>query len=918
MKSKHFAALAAIVMSFVCMSAVQSSAVALRYNESDQQWKDLAVQRVPWRSGNDVDNDYYGTNCYCFVNWILEYEGRGSLSGFCYEAYLNGLGDRQVAQYLNANNNGRGPSEATVRSAFSQAQAGDVVQMRWSYYSGNSSVHTAMVNGFDDNGVYFFQSHVSGYGVKAIKNSYYSYTELARRYTNPGTRGGFTIYRFPGGDTPWPPEPGPKPPINPGLLRLSSYAYAKSYTLTSGRYTGVYSDKNFTTRVSSNAWTGEDDDDWILETGWNSRNVPYAYISYPVSSSGRRKAYVKLQEVFVNGTLEEAARTAVNGYTGLCIRKNSGQNSNYWIAPGDSVWLLTNEDGWCQVLYPIQGGMYRIAWMPENEYNKLFERVPYPEPNMEIIYTLTSGKVGKVYSDWVYVNCKTTQTTSRMNDSSASVSVVSGSLPDGLRLSRSGRRITLSGTPTKAGTFTFTIRAQNSHGGYADKQLTVTIASGGNPPIFLWTFRKGKAGISYNDYVYVSGGTLPLRSVTKSGTLPTGLGLSRSGRAIYLRGTPTRTGTFTFTIKVTDANGETASKQFDVTIANNSSYFRAGAGEEPDKPTKPKIATTKLDSVVAGNEFSAVLEAAGTKPITWSIVDGALPEGVIMDETGEIIGIPAQAGNYKFKVQAANSVDVATKRYTLKVLPQKPLITTTVIPDSTVGGAYSFLVEADGEDIKFSKSGKFPSGLKLDKKTGEIYGTPKKAGTYTFKLKVTNKAGKDTVAFTMTINDDSDSKTGTLTSSAIPENNAAVHEMSTNITGLYLLKDGQEFDDSAEVSAGMPLTFRIGEVPDEDDSESAVSISGVKVFVNDEELDGAEIAGDGTFTIPGGTAGGNFTVYASGIADGEEFETTEVEIQAAGEHEAGETPEGSSSGCNMGFAGGFMLALGGIVLLKKK
>ena len=914
---KRFTALAAIVMCFVCMSAIQSSAVTLRYNESDQQWKDLAQERVPWRSGNDPDNDYYGTNCYCFVNWILEYEGRGSLSGFCYEAYLNGLGDRQVAQYLNAHNNSRGPNEDTVRSAFSQAQAGDVVQMRWSYYSGGSNVHTALINGFDDNGVYFFQSHVSGYAVKAIKNSYYSYAELARRYTNPGTRGGFTIYRF-GSDPIGGGTTTPKPPINPGLLRLSSYVYAKSYTLTSGRYYDLYSDKNFTTPLSSGSWTGEDDDDWLLDVGWNDRNVPYARISYPVSS-GRRIAYVKLQEVFVNGTLNEAARTAVNGYRGLCIRKNSGQNSNYWIDPGDSVWLLTSEDEYCQVLYPIQGGLYRIAWMPEDEYNKLFPNDPYPDPDMEIVYTLTNGKVGVSYSDYVYVNCKTALTRSRMNDSSATVSVISGSLPDGLELSRSGRRIILSGTPTKAGTFTFTIRAQNSHGGYTDRQLTVKIAKGSNPPTIDYTFRKGKAGTSYNDYVYIRGGT-PDFTVSYSGSRPNGLGLSLSGRRIYLRGTPTRTGYFRFTLYVTDDGGQTGSESFVVNISNNSSYFRAGAGEEPETPTKPKIATTKLDSVTAGNEFSAVLEAAGTRPITWSIVDGELPEGVIMDDTGEIIGIPAQAGNYKFKVQAANSVDVATKRYTLKVLPQKPLITTTVIPDGDVGAAYSFMVEADGEDIKFSKSGKIPGGLKLDKKTGEIYGTPKKAGTYSFKVKAKNKAGKDTAEFTMTINENPEDISADLTqsvnSAALPENNAASHETdSVNITELYLLRNGEEISDSAEVSAGMPLTFRAGELPDEDDPEAKPSISGLKVFVNDEEIDGVKAASDGTFTIPAEIVDGKFTVYASGFADGEEFETSEIEIQAAGT--SGGSSTESSGGCSINLAGMIMLLMSGIVLLKK-
>lgn len=907
--NKRFIALAAIVMCFVFVSAVQSSAVTLRYNEDDQQWKDLAVQRVPWRSGNDVDNDYYGTNCYCFVNWILEYEGRGSLSGFCYEAYLNGLDDHKVAQYLNANNGNRGPSESTVRAAFSQAQAGDVVQMRWSYYSGSSSVHTAMINGFEDDGVYFFQSHVSGYGVKAIKNSYYTYAELARRYTNPGTRGGFTIYSF--GDVTPPAPPQPKPTINPGLLRLSSYVYAKAYTLTSGRYS-VYSSKELTTKISSSAWTGEDDDDWILEVGWNSRNVPYAKIIYPVPS-GRRQAYVNLQDVFVKGTLGDDARIAKKGYTGLCIRKNSGRQSSYWIDAGDSVWLLTKEDGWCQVLYPILGGLYRIAWMPESEYTKLFEE-DYPEPNMQITRNFADGKVGTAYSSRVYVYCETSLEISRLIMSGAGVSVISGSMPDGLNVSLTGRYVYLTGTPTKAGTYTFTLRVKNGVGGYTDKEFTVTIAAATNPPTILWTFRKGKAGTSYYDYVKVENGTLPLKSATYTGDIPTGLGISRSGRYIYLRGTPTRPDSYSFTIKVTDANGLTASKQFDITISNNSSYFKVGAGEESDTPTKPKIATTKLDTVTVGNEFSAVLEAAGTKPITWSIVDGELPDGVVMGETGEIVGTPAQAGSYKFKVQAANSVDVATKKYTLKVLPEKPLITTTVLPDGEKGMPYTFLLRTNGEDIKWSKSGKFPKGLKLDKKTGEIYGTPTKAGTYTFKIKAKNKAGKDTAEFTVVINEESAAE-DSVTSSSLPTLNAAVHEEFSHTEALYLLKDGAELEDSASVSAGMPLTFRVGEIPDDDESQPV--ISGVKIFVDDEELDGAAIAPDGTFTLPGEMVNGTITVYASGMVDGEEFETTEIEIQAAGESEnVSEIPE-TSGGCSMGFAGMLMLIMSGIVLLKK-
>ena len=230
--------------------------------------------------------------------------------------------------------------------------------------------------------------------------------------------------------------------------------------------------------------------------------------------------------------------------------------------------------------------------------------------------------------------------------------------------------------------------------------------------------------------------------------------------------------------------------------------------------------------------------------------------------------------------------------------------------------------DAKGGDIKGSKSGKFSKGLTLDKATGEISGTPTKSGTYSFKVKAKNKAGKDTAEFTMTINENpeeaiSADMTESVSSSSLPAVNAASHESeAVNITELYLLRNSEEISDSAEVSAGMPLTFRASKTPDEDDPESQHVISGLKVFVNDEELDSAEIASDGTFTIPGELVDGKFTVYASGFADGEEFETSEFEIHTAGDSEGSSVTE-TSGGCSVGFAGMIMLLMSGIVLMKK-
>ena len=52
-------------------------------------------------------------------------------------------------------------------------------------------------------------------------------------------------------------------------------------------------------------------------------------------------------------------------------------------------------------------------------------------------------------------------------------SVVEGTLPPGLELPR--RENTISGTPTTAGTFTFTVRVTDDLGAFSEKELSITI-----------------------------------------------------------------------------------------------------------------------------------------------------------------------------------------------------------------------------------------------------------------------------------------------------------------------------------------------------------------------------------------------------------------------------------------------------------
>lgn len=171
--------------------------------------------------------------------------------------------------------------------------------------------------------------------------------------------------------------------INPGLSSLSSTRYAKVYTLENKRYYGGYSsygsnygylyyDDNFSQPRSYSAWTGEDDEIWITRVGVNSRNIAFAEIKYPVGNS-RITAYVRL-DILIGGNLTGSARTANSKYYGLYRRKADGYvRLEYGIDAGDTVYLLAQSGGWCQVLYPTgSSGVWRVAWMTESSYNGLF------------------------------------------------------------------------------------------------------------------------------------------------------------------------------------------------------------------------------------------------------------------------------------------------------------------------------------------------------------------------------------------------------------------------------------------------------------------------------------------------------------------------------------------------------------------
>lgn len=87
-------------------------------------------------------------------------------------------------------------------------------------------------------------------------------------------------------------------------------------------------------------------------------------------------------------------------------------------------------------------------------------------------------------------------------------------------------------------------------------------------------------------------------------------------------------------------------------------------------PSAPQITTPSFLPAGALNQaYSARIEAAGTRPITFSVTAGALPTGLALDPAmGVMAGAPAAVGSYTMTVRADNDYGYDERQFTLEVV----------------------------------------------------------------------------------------------------------------------------------------------------------------------------------------------------------------------------------------------------------
>lgn len=234
-----------------------------------------------------------------------------------------------------------------------------------------------------------------------------------------------------------------------------------------------------------------------------------------------------------------------------------------------------------------------------------------------------------------------------------------GTPPDGLSITSSG---VISGTPAKAGSFSFGVHVVDSTSGTnktGDQAYTITVAL---PTLTLapGTLTSAVQNRPYSVTFSTTGGTSPYTYSLDSGTLPTGMTLNPATG--LLSGTSSQVQNASFSIRVTDSTPSTGAH---ATVAQSYTL-------QVNAPPTITVTPPTLPNATHGVGYSQTLTAGGgTSPYTFSST--TLPAGLGLAPGGVLSGTPTAGGPATFTVTATDANNFTGSRfYSINVDPVAP------------------------------------------------------------------------------------------------------------------------------------------------------------------------------------------------------------------------------------------------------
>jgi len=167
----------------------------------------------------------------------------------------------------------------------------------------------------------------------------------------------------------------------------------------------------------------------------------------------------------------------------------------------------------------------------------------------------------------------------------------------------------------------------------------------------------GTGGVAYSLTFVSSGGAAPY-TYTETGALPVGMSMNPAG---MLSGTPTSSGTYSFTVTVNDAATQTAQKTYQLTIN------APGIALAPSTLPQGKVGTVFASTTVSAS--------GGSAPYSYAVTSGAMPAGLTLTPAGVISGTPTAAGSFNVTITATDRFGFqGAQAYTIVIGQPAPIV----------------------------------------------------------------------------------------------------------------------------------------------------------------------------------------------------------------------------------------------------
>ncbi len=232
-------------------------------------------------------------------------------------------------------------------------------------------------------------------------------------------------------------------------------------------------------------------------------------------------------------------------------------------------------------------------------------------------------------------------------------------LPPGLMASgTTTSTLTISGTPTTAGSSTVSVTLTDSHSRTTTIMTTIVIAASAAPTITGSLATTGTVGVAYAGMLTASGGTAPYTWVITG--FPAAFTITGANTAtVSVAGTPTAATTYNVSVTLTDSAAHTVTSTTNVVISSSTGATFT-------------ISPTTLGTLVHGTAITPITVTATpatTGPYTWTVSGTTLlPAGLLLNGNTSsstsvtsatnsitISGTPAGSGNYSFFLTVTDS-----------------------------------------------------------------------------------------------------------------------------------------------------------------------------------------------------------------------------------------------------------------------